>query len=109
MSLVQWALASRKRQIDEESGLNRPVAFRRDPLHADGMARHQTSLIATVLAFRVGGAPMRVVRLALMPAAVVSIATGSAAAANHTQETLDRYLRIDDSVGSQDSHLATRG
>jgi len=38
---------------------------------------------------------MRVVCLALTLAAVVSIAVGSAAAANYTQETLDRYLRID--------------
>ena len=36
---------------------------------------------------------MRAVWLAL--AAVVLIATGSAAAANYTQETLDRYLRIE--------------
>src|SRR6266436_9806421 len=41
------------------------------------------------------GAPMRVVDLALVVAAVVSIATGSAAAANYTQETLDRYFRIE--------------
>jgi hypothetical protein len=33
--------------------------------------------------------------LVLVLAAVVSIATGSAAAANYTQETLDRYLRIE--------------
>ena len=38
---------------------------------------------------------MRIVYLALVLAAVVSIAIGSAAAANYTQETLDRYLRID--------------
>ena len=38
---------------------------------------------------------MRVACLGLVFAAVVSIATGSAAAANYTQETLDRYLRID--------------
>jgi hypothetical protein len=38
---------------------------------------------------------MRVVCLALMLAAVVSIATGSAGAANYTQETLDRYFRIE--------------
>jgi hypothetical protein len=38
---------------------------------------------------------MRVVGLALVVAAVVSIATGSAAAANYTQETLDRYFRIE--------------
>jgi len=38
---------------------------------------------------------MRVACLALVFAAVVSIATGNAAAANYTQETLDRYLRID--------------
>ena len=38
---------------------------------------------------------MRAVRLALVLVAVVSIDTGSAAAANYTQETLDRYFRID--------------
>ena len=38
---------------------------------------------------------MRVVCLGLTLAAVVSIAVGSAPAANYTQETLDRYLRID--------------
>jgi len=34
-------------------------------------------------------------RLMLVLVAVVSIANGSAAAANYTQETLDRYLRIE--------------
>ena len=38
---------------------------------------------------------MRIVCLALVLAAVVSIAIGSAAAANYTQETLNRYFRID--------------
>ena len=38
---------------------------------------------------------MRVVCVALVVATVVSVATGSAAAANYTQETLDRYLRIE--------------
>ena len=38
---------------------------------------------------------MRVVCLALVLAAVLSIATGSAPAANYVQETLDRYLRIE--------------
>ena len=38
---------------------------------------------------------MRMLCLALVLAAVVSIVIGSAAAANYTQETLDRYLRID--------------
>jgi hypothetical protein len=38
---------------------------------------------------------MRGVCLALMLAAVVSIATGSAAAANYAQESLDRYFRIE--------------
>jgi len=38
---------------------------------------------------------MRDVYLALLITAVVSITAGSAAAANYTQETLDRYLRID--------------
>jgi len=37
---------------------------------------------------------MRGVCLALVFAAVVSIATGTAAAANYAQETLDRYFRI---------------
>ena len=41
-----------------------------------------------------GGAPMRGVCLALVFAAVVSIATGTAAAANYAQESLDRYFRI---------------
>ena len=38
---------------------------------------------------------MHVARLMLVLAAVVSIANGRAAAANYTQETLDRYLRIE--------------
>src|SRR5207245_8869160 len=38
---------------------------------------------------------MHVVCLVLVLAAVVSIATGSAAAANYAQETLDRSLRIE--------------
>ena len=38
---------------------------------------------------------MRGVGLALVLAAVVSIATGSAAAANYAQESLDRYFRIE--------------
>ena len=38
---------------------------------------------------------MRAVCFGLAFAAVVSITTGSAAAANYTQETLDRYLRIE--------------
>ena len=38
---------------------------------------------------------MRGVCLALVLAAVVSIATGSAAAANFVQESLDRYFRIE--------------
>ena len=38
---------------------------------------------------------MRTLWLALVLAAVVSIAPGNAAGANYTQETLDRYLRID--------------
>ena len=37
---------------------------------------------------------MRGVCLALVFAAVVSIATGTAAAANYAQESLDRYFRI---------------
>src|SRR3989441_12955396 len=46
--------------------------------------------------FRGGGAPMRGVRLALVLAAVVSVATGrAAAAANYAQESLDRYFRIE--------------
>ena len=38
---------------------------------------------------------MHVGRLMLVLAAVVSIANGRAVAANYTQETLDRYLRIE--------------
>jgi len=38
---------------------------------------------------------MRGVCLALVFAAVVSIATGTAAAANYAQESLDRYFRIE--------------
>src|SRR5215813_1836285 len=38
---------------------------------------------------------MRVACLVLMLTAVVSITTGRAAAANYTQETLDRYVRIE--------------
>ena len=38
---------------------------------------------------------MPAVCLGLALAAVVMIATGTAAAANYTQETLDRYLRIE--------------
>jgi hypothetical protein len=38
---------------------------------------------------------MRGVCLALVLAALVSVATGSAAAANYAQETLDRYFRIE--------------
>jgi hypothetical protein len=38
---------------------------------------------------------MRVVCLMLVLAIVVSIATGTASASNYTQETLDRYLRIE--------------
>jgi hypothetical protein len=41
------------------------------------------------------GVPMRGVCFALMFAAVVSIATGTAAAANYAQESLDRYFRIE--------------
>src|SRR5262244_3377562 len=51
--------------------------------------------MAMVWRSRGGGAPMRIVCPALVLAAVVSIAVGSAAAANYTQETLDRYVRID--------------
>src|SRR5438128_8960749 len=45
--------------------------------------------------FRGGGAPMRGVRLALVLAAVVSVATGTAAATNYAQVSLDRYFRIE--------------
>jgi len=38
---------------------------------------------------------MRGVRLALVLAAVVSVATGTAAATNYAQESLDRYFRIE--------------
>ena len=47
---------------------------------------------------------MRGVRLALMLAAVVAIAAGSAAAANYAQETLDRYFRLEYEV----AHSSTR-
>jgi hypothetical protein len=50
--------------------------------------------IRRALSFRGGGATMRGVCLALVFAAVVSIATGTAAAANYAQESLDRYFRI---------------
>src|SRR5437899_12185677 len=46
--------------------------------------------------FRGGGASMRGARLALVLAAMVSVATGTAAAAtNYAQESLDRYFRIE--------------
>ena len=38
---------------------------------------------------------MRIACLALVVAAAVSSAIGTAVAANYTQETLDRYIRID--------------
>ena len=38
---------------------------------------------------------MRLVRLAIVLVAVVSVATGRAAAANYAQESLDRYFRIE--------------
>lgn len=47
---------------------------------------------------------MRGVRLALMLAAAVAIAVGSAAAANYAQETLDRYFRLEYEV----AHSSTR-
>src|SRR6266853_2937854 len=71
-----------RRNPDSEAG-RRESRGRRGILGARGM----------VPRFRGGGAPMRVVCVMLVLTIVVSIATGTAAAANYTQETLDRYLR----------------
>src|SRR5436309_14922414 len=48
-----------------------------------------------VPSFRGRGTQMRGVCRALVPAAVVSIATGSAVAANYAQDSLDRYFRVE--------------
>jgi hypothetical protein len=52
---------------------------------------------------------MRGVRLALMLAAVVAIAAGSAAAANYAQETLDRYFRLEYEVAQGSTRPVVRG
>ena len=52
---------------------------------------------------------MRAVRLGLALTAVVLIATGSAAAANYTQETLDRYFRIQYQVELRAAQSAVSG
>src|SRR5678815_5430912 len=52
---------------------------------------------------------MRVGRLMLVLVAVVSLANGRAAAANYTQETLDRYLRIEYQVEPSPAQPVVRG
>lgn len=52
---------------------------------------------------------MRGVRLALMLAAVVAIAAGSAAAANYAQETLDRYFRLEYQVAQSSTRPVVSG
>ncbi|HZO41003.1 MAG TPA: hypothetical protein VFE97_17410 [Methylomirabilota bacterium] len=52
---------------------------------------------------------MRGVRLALMLAAVVAIAAGSAAAANYAQETLDRYFRLEYEVAQGSTRPVVSG
>ena len=52
---------------------------------------------------------MRRVRLALMLAAVVAIAAGSAAAANYAQETLDRYFRLEYEVAQSSTRPVVSG
>jgi len=52
---------------------------------------------------------MRGVRLALMLAAVVAIAAGSAAAANYAQETLDRYFRLEYEVAQSSTRPVVSG
>lgn len=52
---------------------------------------------------------MRGVRLALMLAAVVAIAVGSAAAANYAQETLDRYFRLEYDVAQSSTRPVVSG
>ncbi len=52
---------------------------------------------------------MRGVCLTLMLAAVVAITTGSAAAANYAQESLDRYFRIEYQVESSPTRPVVSG
>jgi hypothetical protein len=52
---------------------------------------------------------MRGVRLALMLAAAVAIAAGSAAAANYAQETLDRYFRLEYEVAQSSTRPVVSG
>jgi len=52
---------------------------------------------------------MRGVRLALMLAATVLIAAGSAAAANYAQETLDRYFRLEYEVAQGSTRPVVSG
>jgi hypothetical protein len=52
---------------------------------------------------------MRGVRLALMLAAAVAIAAGSAAAANYAQETLDRYFRLEYEVAQGSTRPVVSG
>jgi len=52
---------------------------------------------------------MRGVRLALMLAAAVAIAAGSAAAANYAQETLDRYFRLEYDVAQSSTRPVVSG
>ncbi|HKQ66387.1 MAG TPA: hypothetical protein VJZ73_15355 [Methylomirabilota bacterium] len=52
---------------------------------------------------------MRGLRLALMLAAVVAIAAGSAAAANYAQETLDRYFRLEYDVAQSSTRPVVSG
>ena len=52
---------------------------------------------------------MHVVCCVLVLATVVSITTGSATAANYTQETLDRYLRIEYQVEQSEAQPVVSG
>jgi len=52
---------------------------------------------------------MHMVCCVLVLATVVSIATGSATAANYTQETLDRYLRIEYEVEPSEAQPVVSG
>jgi hypothetical protein len=49
------------------------------------------------------------VRLALMLAAAIAIAAGSAAAANYAQETLDRYFRLEYQVAQTSTRPVVSG
>lgn len=52
---------------------------------------------------------MRGVRLALMLAAAIATAAGSAAAANYAQETLDRYFRLEYQVAQTSTRPVLSG